>query len=321
MSRAIRAGDVDALVDGARPFATGVDSSALHVLHDWAAEAVAAGPVPLIDLAECSDDDAYAVISIIGSPTAVAENLPSGSEPARAIAALERATGRRVRGILPLNTAGENAVIALATAAAAGIELVDADGCGRVQPRVEQSLFALAGLPISPAVLVSPFGETTVVDGPSHRVAAMFPKLIAASGGWIYFAGYPMGGRDLRATANPGTIARFLDARPGRPLATVPHRVIARAAITSIEVSASAPTARISVLLREVGGRERMMRADAADEFFHVLGDGALLASAPDEILLVSEEGEVIDPDRCAIGMRVDVVAVEVPDVWREKAS
>lgn len=321
MSRDIRAEHLRALVDGARPFSTGVNSSALHVLHDWAVHAVGTTTVPLVDLAECGDDDGYAVISIIGSPTAVAENLPSGSEPARAIAALERATGRTVRGILPLNTAGENAVIALATAAATSLDLIDADGCGRVLPRVEQSLFALAGVPISPAVVVSPFGETSVVDGPPNRVAAMFPKLIAGSGGWVFFAGYPMAGRELRALANPGTIARFLDAQPGRPLATVPHRVIATAAITAIEVSDAASAARIGVLLREIGGRERMLRADAADEFFHVLGDGALLAAAPDEILLVSESGEVIDPDRCAVGMRVDVVAVEVPAVWREKAS
>jgi len=321
VTRDISAAHLRALVDGARPFSTGVNSSALHVLQDWAAHAVGTTTVTLVDLAECGDDDGYAVISIIGSPTAVAENLPSGSEPTRAIAALERATGRAVRGVLPLNTAGENAVISLATAAAASVDLVDADGCGRVLPRVEQSLFSLSGVPISPAVVVSPFGETSVVDGPPKRVAAMFPKLIAASGGWVFFAGYPMTGHKLRALANPGTITRFLDAQPGRPLATVPHRIIASTAITAIEVSAPASAARISVLLRERGGRERLLRADAADEFFHVLGDGALLAAAPDEILLVSEAGDVIDPDRCAVGMRVDVVAVEVPAVWREKAN
>ncbi|WP_022888614.1 DUF917 family protein [Agromyces italicus] len=319
MSRAISSRDVGALVDGARPFSTGIDSSALHVLQDWASQAVGAGAVELRELGECEPDGGFVVVSILGTPTAVGENLPTGSEPARALAALETHTGRAVSGILPLNTAGENAVIALAAAASTGVDLVDADGCGRVLPRVEQSLFGLAGIPLSPAVAVSPFGETTVLDAPAHRAAALLPRLVAASGGWIFFAGYPMTGRRLTATANPGTISRFLDAKPDRPLATVPHRVLARAAITSIGVPNGASGARISVMLREANASERILRADAHDEFFRVTGDGAPLATEPDEILLVSEDGEVIDPDRCAVGMRVDVVVVAVPAAWHER--
>lgn len=317
----IGVGDVGRLVRGARPFATGVNSSALHVLQDWAADALEAAAVPLRALADCRDDDGFCAVTVLGSPSALAENLPSGHEPMRAVAALGTHIGMPIRGVLPLNTAGENAVIALVAAAASGTELVDADGCGRVFPRVEQTMFALAGIPLFPAAVVSPFGELTIIDAPTRRAAALIPKLVAASGGWAFFAGYAMRGADLSRTANPGTVSRFLDAEPGAHLAGVGHRVLCRATITAVEIPHRAAGARISVLLRESSPQARVLRAEADQEFFLVLGDGARLASAPDDILLISENGEVVDPDRCAVGMRVDVVVIDVPSVWHRDPS
>jgi DUF917 family protein len=318
MSVFVQSRDVAALVAGARPFATGVNSSALHVLQDWAEDAVGDSAIEVRALSECRDDEGFAVVTIIGSPTAVSENLPSGTEPARALDALARHWGRSIAGVLPMNTAGENSVIALAAAAGAGVDLVDADGCGRVFPTIEQTMFALAGIPFAPAVIASPFGETIVIDASTSRASALIPKVVAASGGWAFFAGYPMSGAALASTANPGTVSRFLRAVPGDPLAVVPHRVLCRATILEVQTPRGDAGTGISVLLREAGSRQRLIRADADGDFFLVIGDGALLASTPDDILLVSEDGEVIDADRCTAGLRVDVVVIDVPAVWHE---
>lgn len=320
MTRTIGPDDLTALVQGARPFTTGINSSAIHVLQDWAADLVSSSTVGLRPLDECADDDTFAVCTVLGSPTALAENLPTGEEPARAMSALEKHLGRDIRGVLPINTAGENAVMAFIAAATADIDLVDADGCGRVFPRVEETMFTLRGIPLSPAVVVSPFGECTIIDAPLHRAASLVPQLVATSGGWAFFAGYPMTGAQLRASANPGTIGRFLRAAPGAPLAAVPHRVICRATITAVETPNRVSGSRISVLLRENRTPSRLIRIDADHEFFSVLGDGARLAASPDDILLIAEDGWVVEPDFCEVGMRVDVTVIDVPSPWHERS-
>ncbi|UTX52468.1 S-methyl thiohydantoin desulfurase domain-containing protein [Leucobacter aridicollis] len=317
MTGVLRRGDVARLVRGARPFASGVNSAALQVLGDWAEAELDTRAVTLTAPAAVADDAMYAVVTVVGSPTALAENLPNGTEPVRALRALERTIGTRVRGVLPINTAGENAVLALAAAAALGIELVDADGCGRVRPTVEDTLFTLAGVEMGPCAVASPFGETTVLEGTTGRVSEIVPRLVGASGGWVFFAGYPVTGSELREHANPGTIARYLDAEPGNELAGVAHRTLLRATITNIE-HGPAGSERISILMteRRVSGSARRIRVDADEAYLGALADGVPLQSPTQELFVISESGEVLDPERCLPGMRVDLVAVELPAAW-----
>ncbi|MGO2138785.1 MAG: S-methyl thiohydantoin desulfurase domain-containing protein [Leucobacter sp.] len=317
----LRSADVARLARGARPFASGVNSAALQVLRDWAESEIEAADVELPSVFELDDEALYAVVTLVGSPTALAEGLPDGTEPARAVAALERAVGKSVRGVLPINTAGENAVLALAAAAALGVDLVDADACGRVRPTVQDTLLTLAGVPIAPCAIASPLGETTLVDGTTARVAQIVPRLVGASGGWAFFAGYALTGREVRAHANPGTISRYLEAEPGNELAGVPHRTLLRATITNIE-SVDGVALRTSILMTELvaDGVGRRVRVDADESYLGALADGVPLQSAAHELFVISESGEVLDPERCLPGMRVALVAVELPGAW-EAAS
>ncbi|WP_242086732.1 DUF917 family protein [Microbacterium lacticum] len=314
--RIIGATDVDALASGARPFASGVNSSAFNVLADWARAALHHRPVRLLAPSEAAADDTVVSVTIVGAPSALAENLPSGSEPARALAALTRHLGRPITGFVPLNTAGENAMLALACAASVGVDLVDADACGRVVPRVEHSLLTLAGVPAAPAAVVSPFGELSLIDASTPRLGALVPPLVSAAGGWSLFMGYPTAAETVDRFAAHGTITRYLDATDGDALAASPHQRLLRGTITAVEQLGAR---RLSVVLRETGGRQRLVRAEAAEEFFLVLADGARLAASPDGILLLSEDGDVVDADRCRIGMRVEVAVVPVPDVWHDE--
>lgn len=318
MSVQLVAADVARLTRGAKPFASGVNSAALHVLRDWASAALERSAVSLLPLTELADDASYAVVTLVGSPTAIAENLPDGSEPGRAIAALERALGRSIQGILPVNTAGENAVLALASASALGVALVDGDACGRVRPTVQDTLLTRAGIAMGPCVVVSSFGETTVIDATTDRAALIVPRLVAASGGWAFFAGYPATGRQLRAHAHPGTIQRYLDAKPGNELAGVPHRTLLRATITDVEQSRRGRD-RMSILMTELGaaGRQgRRVRVDADEAYLGALADGVPLQRGPHELFVISESGEVLDPERCLPGMRVSLAAVDLPQAW-----
>lgn len=318
MSTELTSADVARLTRGARPFASGVNSAALHVLRDWATTELDRNPVSLLPLTELIDDATYAVVTLVGSPTAIAENLPDGSEPGRAIAALERALGRSVQGVLPINTAGENAVLALASAAALGLALVDGDACGRVRPTVQDTLLTLAGIGLGPCVVVSSFGETTVIDATTDRAALIVPRLVAASGGWAFFAGYPATGRQLREHAHGGTIQRYLDAQPGNELAGVPHRTLLRATITDLEHPRPGAE-RMSILMTELGapGRPgRRVRVDADEAYLGALADGVPLQRGPHELFVISESGEVLDPDRCLPGMRVALAAVDLPQAW-----
>ncbi|MFB7454714.1 DUF917 domain-containing protein [Streptomyces sp. NPDC056194] len=334
--------DLERLAVGARVLAAGTEESAFRVALDWAgAELAAQGPVPLLPPERLAEAGLCVCVTLVGASAALAEHLPTGDEPMKAVRAVERIAGRPVEAVVALNTAAENALIALATAARCGLSLVDGDGCGRVLPLLEQTVFTLAGAAPVPLALGTCGGDVITIESAGSRVEELVRPLVLAAGGWAVAAAYPMHGTALARCLVPSTVSRALAAgaatererfAPWRP------RRLCRGRITAVEQlpdtvhdegfgpsrgfvdGAVLPSRPTSVVISEAGGLRRRFRLEAHNEVLLALADGAVAAAAPDQILILSAtDGRVVDVERAVAGTEVEVVVIEAAPSWHTR--
>ncbi|MFD5122744.1 DUF917 domain-containing protein [Streptomyces sp. NPDC058385] len=331
--RLIGPAELEQLAVGARALAAGTEESAYQVALDWAAAELAAyGPVRLLDADRIDPAGLCVAVTLAGASAALAESLPTGDEPVRAVRAVERVAGRAADAVVPINTAAENALIALATAARCGLPLVDGDGCGRVLPLLEQTLFTLADVSAAPLALATPGGDVITVESTRSSVEEVVRPLVLAAGGWAVVAGYPMDGATMARSLVRGTVSRAIEVGslqgPARFAAWRPRR-LCRGRVAGLEpspgpygpqgdtVPVPLPSRPASVLVDEEGGLRRRFRLEAHNEVLLVLADGAVVAGAPDQILLVTGgDGRVLDVERAAPGLMVEVVVIEAAPAW-----
>ncbi|MGW2077443.1 DUF917 domain-containing protein [Streptomyces sp. NPDC001939] len=331
--RLIRPAELAHLAVGARFLAAGAEESAYQVALDWAAAELAAhGPVRLLPADRVAPDGLCVAITLAGASAALAESLPAGDEPVRAVRAVERMTGRRAEAVVLLNTAAENALIGLAAAARCGLPLVDGDACGRVLPLLEQTLFTLAGAAAAPLALATPGGDVVTVESPRGSVEELVRPLVLAAGGWAVVAGYPVDGAVLVDALVHGTVSRAIEAGSKEGAARFgawrPRR-LCRGRVVALEPSpgpygpdstgtpVALPSRPTSILVDEEDGLRRRFRLEAHNDVLLALADGAVVAAAPDHILLVTGgDGRVLDVERVVPGLTVEVVVIEAAPAW-----
>ncbi|MFB4291342.1 DUF917 domain-containing protein [Nonomuraea sp. ATR24] len=322
----IGAAELAAYVAGSRLFATGAAESAFSLAADWAGSVIGDG-VEVVAAGDLPQDVRCVAVSLVGSTTALGELLPSGDEPARAVRALEGRLGGRAGAVVALNLAAENALIPLVAAAALGVPLVDGDGTGRVFPLVEQTTFALGGVPATPLALAGASGEVVVIDTAADRVEELLRPVVLSVGGWAVTACYPMCAGVLARVLVPGTVSRLLRAgAPGTARAVAaPYgvRTLCRGRILAVEGSTghgaelALPSLPSSIVVRESGGLGRLVRLEAHNEIVLALADGAAVAMAPDQICMIAADGgTVVDVDKAAPGMEVEIMVVRAAPVW-----
>ncbi|MFD9034843.1 DUF917 domain-containing protein [Streptomyces sp. NPDC059567] len=334
--------DLGRLAVGARVLAAGTEESAYRVALDWAgAELAAHGPVPLLPPERLGGVGLCVCVTLVGASAALAEHLPTGEEPLKAVAAVERVVGRPVEAVVALNTAAENALIALATAARCGLPLVDGDGCGRVLPLLEQTVFTLAGVAPVPLALGTCDGDVITIESAGSSVEELVRPLVLAVGGWAVAAAYPMDGTALAGCLVPATVSRALAAgsatererfAPWRPTRLCRGRITAvehapdtvrdggSGAARDFLDAAALPSRPTSVVISEAEGLRRRFRLEAHNEVLLALGDGAVVAAAPDQILILSAaDGSVVDVEHAVLGTEVEVVVIEAAPPWHTR--
>ncbi|MEO8395279.1 MAG: DUF917 domain-containing protein, partial [Chloroflexota bacterium] len=118
--------------------------------------------IDLDDLDDLADDALIAVVSGMGAPTVGIEKLPNGAESKLALEALEAYIGRPVDALICAEIGGSNSIVPLVAGALTGKPVVDADGMGRAFPEMQMSTHSIAGLPITPAVMVDEKGNKII---------------------------------------------------------------------------------------------------------------------------------------------------------------
>jgi DUF917 family protein len=135
--------------------------------------------------------------------------VPNGT--LRAMEALSKHVGKKFDALIRNEAAGATLSV-FQTATAAGLPVVDACPAGRAKPEVQQSLTFVNGLLITPAALVSRWGDTVIVDKAvdDYRYEDLARALAVASGGGISNARGVISGRDVKRYLIPGALSEAI---------------------------------------------------------------------------------------------------------------
>lgn len=135
--------------------------------------------------------------------------IPNGT--LAAMQALSKHVGKRFDAILRNEAAGAT-LNAFQTAIAAGLPVVDACPAGRAKPEVQQSVTFINGLFITPAALVSRWGDVVIIDKAvdDYRYEDLARALAVASGGGISNARGVISGRDVKRFTIHGALSEAI---------------------------------------------------------------------------------------------------------------
>lgn len=298
------------------------------------------GPVPLVapeDVHVQLGDDAWAcTVGLVGSVAALFELPPRGDEPLVAVRELERLLGRPMAAVAPLNAAGINAVLAVASACILRLPLIDVDGQGQVLPLIDQSTYALGGLTPAPLVGVGPWGDVVTVRSALNRGEAVERAALAGAGGWLLTALYAATAADLTRAGIPGALSRCAVAgsilRSGRGqlgprlAQQLGGRIIGRGQVVEIsqhpepDAPTGQPAQPVSIRLTKRGSTASEILVEVRNEAVLALVDGSLAGSAPDVICLLDPlRRQSVDLLDLREGDTVDVLLLPAHERWHEE--
>lgn len=330
----IRAEDLPAIVAGNELLSSG--GGGLDGLTLCVAELLRQhGPVPLVPVDALPPRTHCAAVGVVGGFAALLELPAGGDEAVLAVRALEERTGRPLGAIIALNSAGPNALVPIAAAAALGLPLIDCDGMGRIFPLIHQTTYALGGLAATPLAAVSQTGDVAVIDCATGRSDLLLRGVVDASGGAMTCALYPTTVGELRNVAIQGATSRVMrvgelltsETRHAALLAglarTVGARVVASGQVSALDLPNPSADARLfpsvptSLVVTDPSGDGPVVRLEAQNEILLALIDGAVTAAVPDLLCLLDRQRLApVGLESVAVADHVDVLVVPAAPLW-----
>jgi DUF917 family protein len=140
------------------------------------------------------------------------QNLPTvANGTVAAMAALSKHLGKKFDAVIRNEAAGAT-INAFQVAAAAGLPVVDACPAGRAKPEVQQSLTFISGLSVTPAALVTRWGDTIFIDKTvdDYRYEDIARAVAVASGGGVSNARGVLSGRDVKRATVHGALTEAI---------------------------------------------------------------------------------------------------------------
>ncbi|WFU71500.1 DUF917 domain-containing protein [Bradyrhizobium sp. CB2312] len=325
--------DIEALSVGAWILGTGGGGSPYHALLNLRRFYDAGVRVDLIDPDELDDDDAIAVVSIMGAPLVFQERLVDSRLIARAVSAMEEHLGRKFRAVMAVEIGGGNGMQSLLAAVHLKIPVVDADAMGRAYPEAQMTSFAVGNLAPYPLTSVDPRGNEAIVGKTSswkwmERVSR---KLCTEFGSIVATCKAPRTGAEVKKWAIPHTTSKAINL--GRAVAEAnrehadPIAAILKAEsgkflfsgkIVEVERRTTEGFLRGRTVVEGLGDDHgSQIRIDFQNEWIVVWRDGQALVSTPDLIcVLDSESGEAIGTETIRYGQRTTVIALPAAPVF-----
>jgi hypothetical protein len=140
------------------------------------------------------------------------QNLSTIPNPTlSAVDALSKYLGKKFDAVIR-NEAAAATLGAFTTATALGLPVVDACPAGRAKPEVQQSLTFINGLSVTPAALVTRWGDTIIVSKTvdDYRYEDIARSIAVASGGGVSNARGVMSGRDVKRATIHGQLSEAI---------------------------------------------------------------------------------------------------------------
>lgn len=328
--RLIEAGDVDDLATGALFFGSGGGGDPYLPRLMLHAALERHGPVRLVDAEELDPDGLVLPVVGAGAPHTLMEK-PHGDREAHALrAALESRAGRPCVGVLPLQLGPVNGLTPLVVAAQLGLPCLDVDGMRRTFPKLEMTVFALAGIPLSPVIVVDSVGSLAVLSATDDDTASSLLRSCLPSMGLVAMCSAYLldvrqcieigSKRALTECAELGALLRAVEPGPAENYRGFLDRCGGRVIFSGVVLEAAQHLhdgLAKGTLSLESADRERSMRIDFQSENLVATADGVPVVTVPDLINLIDiDTGAVLQSPDVVEGQHVHVVASPVDPRW-----
>lgn len=325
--------DIEALAVGAWILGTGGGGSPYHALLNLRQLYADGTRVDLMDIDELRDDDAVAVVSVMGAPLVILERLVDSRLIAHAVTVMEEHLGRKFRAVMATEIGGGNGMQSLLAASHLGIPVVDADAMGRAYPEAQMTSFAIGGLSPSPVALIDPRGNEVIVaktatwkwmERVSRKVCTEFGSIAATCKAPRTGAEVKQWGV-LRTTSKAiklGYAVAEANRRHADPIEAIltaeSGQRLFHGKVVEVERRTTEGFLRGRTVIEGLGeDRGGKIEINFQNEWVVVWRDGRPVVSTPDLIcVLDSESGEAIGTETIRFGQRATVIALPAADVF-----
>jgi uncharacterized protein len=331
--RQLSSEDIEALAVGAWILGTGGGGSPYHALLNLHRLYADGSRVDLIDIDELRDDDAIAVVSVMGAPLVILERMVDSRLIARAVAAMEEHLGRKFKAVMAVEIGGGNGMQPLLAAAHLGIPVVDADAMGRAYPEAQMTSFAVGDLSPCPLTSIDPRGNEVVIsqsatwkwmERVSRKVCTEFGSIAATckaprTGAEVKKWGIP---RTTTKAINLGRAVNEANRRHADPIAAIlkaeSGRRLFAGKVVEVERRTTEGFLRGRAVIEGLGDDcAARIEIDFQNEWVVVWRAGRPVVSTPDLIcVLDSESGEAIGTETIRYGQRTTVIALPAAPVF-----
>jgi hypothetical protein len=181
----------------------------------------------LIDVQKLNDDDLVVCPFLMGSIAPITKEKLKEMElfdlykkiydyktmMARAVEELANYTGKRIRGIIPIELGGANTAAAVAAASSLNLTIVDGDFAGRAIPEIPQTTPFLTDKTLYPISSVDEYGNICIIKNAINVLIAerIGKYLSAASFGVAAQCGFLMSGKEAKETVISKTVSECLE--------------------------------------------------------------------------------------------------------------
>ena len=278
-------------------------------------------PITIVPAASLEATALVVAVAQVGTPMVFMERLAQGTEPGRAVRALEAHLGSRAGAVMCDEIGGTNSMTPLLAAAHLGLPVVDADAMGRAFPSLNMNTISIyAGKPV-PCAFCDDEGNTVIVPGTldSSATERVGRAVTVALGGVSYIARPAPDGPLRRHGIIPGSYSRAraigwairtaiaLQSLSGIDLRDLQGRIVFHGLITKV-IRRSAPGPVHGAITIE-GQLERFagtVTVEFQNEYLVACHDTSTLVVTPDAIGLVDDvTGEPIGADEVRAGRHV----------------
>lgn len=283
--------------------------------------------VEMIEASALHDDDAVAVVGLMGAPLVTKERLPDAEHAVRPVTLMEEYQGKPFKAVMSIEIGSENSIVPLLVGALTGLPVLDADTMGRAFPEAQMSSFAIRGLSMSPFAICDIRQNDLILtrtESPTWterlgRQACIELGSIAAT------CSAPRTGLEVKQHAILGSVSRAL--RLGAAVRTArqehddPIAAILKSEngiglfqgkVGEVERRMTGGFVRGKVVIEGLGrftGSQFVV--DFQNEFSIGWHDGEVVVTVPDLIcILESETGEAIGTETIRYGQRVEILSL-----------
>jgi len=284
-------------------------------------------PITIVPVESQEDTPLVVAVAQVGTPLVFSERLGRGTEPSRAVQALEAHLGARAGALMCDELGGMNSMMPLLAAAHLRLPVLDADAMGRAFPDLYMDTLSIYAEEPVPCAFCDDEGNTAILPGtrdpkPTERLGR---AITIAMGGMSYLARPAPFGPARRQAIVPGSytrawaigraVRRGADRQelPSLDLRNLGGCVLFHGLVTTVNRRAARGPLHGTVTIEGYAGRfAGTLRLDFQNEYLTAHIESELVAVTPDVISLIDDEtGEPVGADQARAGHHVVVLGFQ----------